>query len=716
MSATPHDHPERSELEAFGMGRLDPPRSAEVEQHIAGCESCWDTVHKAPDDTQVRQPHEVVNQLPQAAPASVVSAVQETVDYPSPVADAVEAPKDLARHPRYRLLKLLGHGGMGAVYQAEHSVMRRLVALKVINREYTAEPSVVERFRREIRAAAQLHHANIVSAYDAEQAGETHFLVMEYIDGVSLDQMLAKRGPLPIAEACEYVRQAALGLHHAHERGMVHRDVKPHNLIRTADGVVKVLDFGLASVAENDESNLTGTYAVVGTADYMAPEQAESARAADARSDIYALGCTLYHLLSGRPPFTDPSTLLKLVAHREEAPPPVRALRHDVPEKLAAVIGRMMAKAPVDRFQTATEVAAALEPFAHAGRTGGDADAPDTAAEGSASQAWKRRRRWLVAGALAAPCLAVLAAAAVYCWPRAGNERVPPNRGDGMNTPPPLAVAPFDAATAKERQDAWAKHLAMKVEVNNSIDMKLALIPPGVFTMGSPNEEAGRFVDEGPQHQVEITRPFYLGAFPVTKGQFAAFIKDSGYQTEAEKAGQKTTWRTPALNKYDQTDNDPVVFVSRNDAVKFCAWLSKKEEKTYELPTEAEWEYACRAGTTTTYSVSEDRNTLGDYAWFDGNSGGHTHPVGGKKPNPWGLYDMHGNVWQFCGDAGGRYEGGYIKDPKYGNNGGNGIIRGGSWYKNSGNCRSALRVHIASGFRSNDVGFRVASRLPAKTP
>ncbi len=285
-----------------------------------------------------------------------------------------------------------------------------------------------------------------------------------------------------------------------------------------------------------------------------------------------------------------------------------------------------------------------------------------------------------------------------------------------MNTPPPLAVAPFDAATAKERQDAWAKHLAMKVEVNNSIDMKLALIPPGVFTMGSPNEEAGRFVDEGPQHQVEITRPFYLGAFPVTKGQFAAFIKDSGYQTEAEKAGQKTTWRTPALNKYDQTDNDPVVFVSRNDAVKFCAWLSKKEEKTYELPTEAEWEYACRAGTTTTYSVSEDRNTLGDYAWFDGNSGGHTHPVGGKKPNPWGLYDMHGNVWQFCGDAGGRYEGGYIKDPKYGNNGGNGIIRGGSWYKNSGNCRSALRVHIASGFRSNDVGFRVASRLPAKTP
>ena len=216
---------------------------------------------------------------------------------------------------------------------------------------------------------------------------------------------------------------------------------------------------------------------------------------------------------------------------------------------------------------------------------------------------------------------------------------------------------------------------------------------------------------------MEITQPFYMGAYPVTRGQFAAFVKDAGYQTEAEKAGQKATWRNPGfLNNYDQTDDDPVVYVSRNDAVKFCEWLAKKEGHTYELPTEAEWEYACRAGTTTTYSVCDDPNALGDYAWFDGNSGGHTHPVGGKKPNPWGLYDMHGNVWQFCGDAGGKYENVSIKDPKYRDNEEKGIIRGGSWLKDAKNCRSALRLHVASGFRSNDVGFRVVSRLPAKIP
>ena len=209
---------------------------------------------------------------------------------------------------------------MGAVYLAEHGVMNRRVALKVIKPEYTSNPAAVERFRREIRAAARLHHPNIVAAYDAEQAGETHFLVMEYVDGVSLDRLVAERGPLPVAEACEYVRQAALGLQHAHEHGLVHRDVKPHNLIRGADGVVKVLDFGLASARGSGECSLTGATVVMGTPDYIAPEQAEESRAADARSDVYALGCTLYFLLTGRPPFARRSPLRTLLAHREEAP------------------------------------------------------------------------------------------------------------------------------------------------------------------------------------------------------------------------------------------------------------------------------------------------------------------------------------------------------------------------------------------------------------
>ena len=445
MSATPHDRPERSEPEAYEVGQFNPTRSAVEEKHIAGCEPCSDAIQKAPDDMLVRQPHEAVNQLPQAAPAAVASAGLETVDYPSPVAEELEVPDDLARHPRYRLLKLLGHGGMGAVYLAEHSVMRRLVALKVINREYTAEPSVVERFRREIRAAAQLHHANIVGAYDAEQAGETHFLVMEYIEGVSLDQLLARQGPLPVAEACEYVRQAALGLQHAHERGMVHRDVKPHNLILRRDGPGEGAGLragvGRGERREQSDGDLRGR----GHGGLHGSRTGRSGGAADARSDIYALGCTLYHLLAGRPPFTDSSTLLKLVAHREEAPPPVRALRPDVPEKLSAVLGGMMAKAPVDRFQTAAEVAAALEPFTDARGAYAFAITPALSKAGHALQAPKRRRRWVVAGALAALCLAVLAAIAaviVVTVPTGSKVAVDPKGGVTVTLPGAEPAAP----------------------------------------------------------------------------------------------------------------------------------------------------------------------------------------------------------------------------------------------------------------------------------
>jgi serine/threonine protein kinase len=220
-------------------------------------------------------------------------------------------PPELARHPRYRAIRLLGEGGMGAVYLAEHRRMKRVVALKVINPKFLSHPGALARFQQEVRAAAQLDHPNIVAAHDADQADGLHFLVMEYVEGQNLADYLAEKGPLPVAEACDAARQAALGLQHAHERGTVHRDVKPHNLMRAPSGRVKVLDFGLARLAagpgdaaEDDEAptapHLTGAGAVVGTADYIAPEQARDAHGADGRADVYGLGCTLYHLLAGR--------------------------------------------------------------------------------------------------------------------------------------------------------------------------------------------------------------------------------------------------------------------------------------------------------------------------------------------------------------------------------------------------------------------------------
>jgi uncharacterized protein (TIGR03067 family) len=290
-----------------------------------------------------------------------------------------KVPTALAEHPRYRIVELLGQGGMGAVYKAQHLLMDRLVALKVINAELLGNPAAIERFRREVKAAAKLTHPNIVTAYDAEQAGDSHFLVMEFVEGQSLARLLAEQGPLPVAQACEYARQAALGLQHAFEKGMVHRDVKPANLMLTPQGQVKVLDFGLARFAQESQpavlpeatsaagpsaESLTQVGAVMGTLDYIAPEQVGEAHTADIRADIYSLGCTLYDLLAGHPPFPNETALHKALAHVVKTARPLTELRKDVPQALAKVVARMMAKDPVRRYPTPAAVAQALAPFA----------------------------------------------------------------------------------------------------------------------------------------------------------------------------------------------------------------------------------------------------------------------------------------------------------------------------------------------------------------
>ena len=257
-------------------------------------------------------------------------------------------PEGLVEHPRYRIVRLLGKGGMGSVYEAEHRVMQRRVALKVINDRYFAAPDVAARFRREVRAAARLSHRNIVTAYDAERAKNNYFLVMEYVEGVTIGRLVKEHGPLPVAEACDYACQAAWGLQHAHEQGLVHRDIKPDNLVRDSGGVVKVLDFGLAALTteccdalrdtspvtdttasqvDGNDQHLTCVHEVMGTLDFMAPEQAANAHAADIRADVYSLGCTLYYMLTGRVPYPEPNGLLKTLAHREQPVPAVCQMR-----------------------------------------------------------------------------------------------------------------------------------------------------------------------------------------------------------------------------------------------------------------------------------------------------------------------------------------------------------------------------------------------------
>jgi hypothetical protein len=280
--------------------------------------------------------------------------------------DAVtDLPPELANHPKFRIVRELGRGGMGVIYLAEHRVMDKPVALKVISPAVLDNPTAVARFLAEVRAAGRLDHQNIARAYDADRAGDLHFLVMEYIEGISLAQLLEQRGPLPIPNACHYVRQAALGLHHAFEQDMVHRDVKPQNLMLTPRGLVKVLDFGLARLRgeRHESTRLTQMESFMGTPEYVAPEQATDARKADTRSDIYSLGCTLYALLTGRPPFVGDTVVQVVLAHVENQPRPLHERRPDVPRELSAVVAKMLAKDPAKRYQRPIDAAQALAPF-----------------------------------------------------------------------------------------------------------------------------------------------------------------------------------------------------------------------------------------------------------------------------------------------------------------------------------------------------------------
>jgi hypothetical protein len=370
-------HPTAEQLHDFGSGRLSPEDAVPIEDHLLSCDRCCAVLENSPTDRFVERLGRVYAPLPIATEGYVLGPLVEPA---KGVGDGVQAsltedlPPDLVRQSRYQVVRLLGKGGMGSVYLAEHRRMGRPVALKVIDPHLLSHEGALSRFQQEVRAAAQLHHANIVAAYDADQAGDWHFLVMEYVEGQNLADYLAETGPLDVAQACDVARQAALGLHHAHERGMVHRDIKPHNLMRVPSGQVKVLDFGLArfvaepgGAAASDSTAtllpLTGAGAVMGTADYIAPEQARDAHGADPRADVYSLGCTLYHLLAGRPPFPGGTAAEKLARHAAEEPTPLPALRPEVPVGLAAVVGRMMAKQPKDRYPTAAAAAEALRPY-----------------------------------------------------------------------------------------------------------------------------------------------------------------------------------------------------------------------------------------------------------------------------------------------------------------------------------------------------------------
>lgn len=536
----------------------------------------------------------------------------------------------------YVVLDRIGAGGMGQVFKAWHRRMERVVALKTLPDQRSAGEDSVARFRREVLSAARLSHPNIVAAYDADVAKGIHFLVMEYVDGPNLSDVLRLRGPLPLAEAVRGALDAARGLAYSHSQGVVHRDIKPSNLIVDRTGIVKVLDLGLArmpSLAAGAELTLPGD--VVGTLEYMAPEQAAGSRDVDARADVYGLGCTLYRLVTGEFPFPGRTPQEIIAAHRNQAIPSLRGLRKDAPRSLDAIFKKLVAKEPTERMQTMQEVIGAFERLRLVEKRFGrwpvqpsDSRPPDRRESGddielsptSVGQlaADNHRSDKIAKPPSVAPvspkvAIATLAAgllliAGLSWFDAHHNGESPPMPGETASI--------YERAHEAARQ--WSESLGVPSRMTNTLGMQFVLIPPANAKGESPTA---------------VVKPFYFSAYELTSGQFQAFL--------AARSGSAAGGRSA------QGERHPVN-VTAADADMFCRWLSDRERASYRLPTEAEWSHACSAGTATPWWFGDDTAVLECFAWHNANAAGRTHQVGLLEANPFGLHDILGNAAEWC--------------------------------------------------------------------
>lgn len=546
-------------------------------------------------------------------------------------------------------------------------------------------------------------------------------------------------------------------------------------------GQIKILDLGLALLSLDETPDaLTSTGQCFGTPDFMAPEQWDDAHSCDGRADLYSLGCTLFVLLVGRAPYTGdayPTVKHKRAGHIRDPIPELALLRPDTPPRLAAIYRKLMAKRAEDRFASADELAEALRPFESDNESvtlvDGNIDpegrklkelrdtVPEVEVDGEVpvdphdpTAPWQpdslrsgppplRPRRTRLRGAAGAIGVALLAVIIITIQKNNGAKPevkfIPEDPAA-----PAAAMAPFDAEQAKAFQTAWARYHQIPVDFTNSLGMKFALIPPGAFQMGSSPEDIEellkqqpdrewkhKILREGPQRSVVLTKPLYFGVFEVTQQQYSQIIQANEQPISDQPADAVRPENDPAV--LEQKDH-PVHDVRWVDAIKFCIELSKKENfrpnyrlagesvelvdgNGYRLPTEAEWEFACRAGTTTRWYSTNQPHELLSFAWLRDTSHGRTHTVGGLPANAFGLHDLHGNVWEYCQDYYGSYSGATTSvDPTGPAIGEFRVIRGASWYDDTEGTRCANRGWLSQVHGLPSAGFRIVKVAGATPP
>jgi serine/threonine protein kinase len=611
----------------------------------------------------------------------------------------------LGRIGHYEILQILGKGGFGIVFRAFDELLQRVVALKVLAPSLAATSPARKRFLREAQSSAKVRHENVVHIYAVEDQ-PLPYLVMEFVPGETLQQRLDRIGPLEVPEILNLGRQIAEGLAAAHATGLIHRDIKPGNVLIEPgpQGRVKITDFGLARAA--DDASLTQSGVLAGTPMYMAPEQARG-ETLDPRADLFSLGSVLYYMAAGRPPFRASSTFGVLKRVVEDTPRPIRELIPETPQWLADIIAKLHAKKPEERFQSAREVADVLA----------DCEAKLKAKQEVKSvvpsAAEPAGRKWVAAAALL--LLPVLALAVTefaglthLLRQQPTTEPIKPGTNPApvvdAREPPPFAVAPFSAAQARKHQEDWAKHLGVPVEFTNSLGMTFRLIPPGEFQMGidlkdvdtskwnTPADWPAIFLGEhwprevtaaSPRHPVKLTRAFYIQTHEVRHGWY-----------------RKMMGAIPELDPAADADSPVMQFVSWPDTIAFCNALSKHEGRRpsylvdgdnvsltpdgngYRLPTEAEWEFACRGGTVTPWFFGDsplqpDLSVFKQYISTD---------WGGKarKANPFGLFDMYAGSTEWVWDGYEPYRPDAVVDPVVAPGQNPRVMRGSSSYDHAG--------------------------------
>jgi len=647
---------------------------------------------------------------------------------------------------KYEILGEIGRGGFGAVYEALDTTLKRRVVLKILAPHLVWHPEFVERFRREAQIPASLRHPNIVVIHEIGEEQGQHYIAMEYLPGRPLDRMIAEGGGLPLAQVLSIAEQVASALDYAHERALIHRDVKPSNIIVDERGRAVLTDFGLVRAAET--SGLSTTGQTIGTPEYMSPEQAEGEEV-DWRSDLYSLGVVVYEMCVGRVPFKADTPLAVLRAQADREPPRPRDLSPSLPQAVEEVLLRALAKRPEDRYQSAGQLAEALKlalaaeeeagkpreelAHIHAGVPQGPAMEPrpkereqeqrGLAGAAEALQTKARGRDWRAMLKWAAPVVAALIlfigirsvvdvisqqrevvqdaqalsatqTAMVRVEPTATSH---PARTDTPLLPTSPTVTPPPMPVAGSTR-VWDKDGSTMVYV-----------PAGEFLMGSEGNPDAQ-VQERPQHSVYLDA-FWIDQTEVTNEQYRQCVESGTC-----RAPTTCDWGEPTYPDPSKTHH-PVVCVSWEDANDYCAWAHKR------LPTEAEWEKAARGTDRRIYPWGNEfdchRANLDDETEFDDyvGPGGEgcdgfprTAPVGRfpSGESPYGALDMAGNVWEWCEDW---YDEDYYsrsadRNPTGPDSGGGRVLRGGSWDLSRIGARCTSRGWYYPVGRHVSLGFR----------